>query len=57
MRCLEVGIELCVVDISSQSKFTEKSSQKFLEGIKSIIDKVKLRHTSGGAGTPTSLQN
>lgn len=36
--CLERGIELCIIDTSSQTRFTEKSSQKYLEIIKKIIN-------------------
>ena len=37
--CLERGIELCILDISSQKRFTPDSSQKFLNIITNIIDK------------------
>lgn len=36
--CAENGISLCIIDTSSQKKFTEKSSYKFLEIITNIID-------------------
>lgn len=37
--CLEKGIELCIIDTSSQKYFKEKNSQKFLEIIKTMISK------------------
>lgn len=36
--CLEKGIELCIIDTSSQKYFKESSSKKFLEIISSIVD-------------------
>lgn len=36
--CIENGISLCVIDTSGQKRFTEHSSQKFLDIIKNIID-------------------
>jgi hypothetical protein len=36
--CLEQGIELCIIDTSNQSKFTEKSSQQFLFIIQHILE-------------------
>lgn len=35
--CLEKGIELCVIDVSSQKYFKEKTSQKYLDIITNII--------------------
>ena len=35
--CLERGIELCIIDTSSQKKFTPSSSQKFLDIMINII--------------------
>jgi len=35
--CLERGIELCIIDTSSQGRFSPKSSMKFLNIISSII--------------------
>jgi len=41
--CAEQKIALCVIDTSSQKKFTEHSSQKYLKIIQNIIDEhVKL---------------
>jgi len=37
--CQEKKIDLCVIDISSQKKFTIKSSQKFVDAICFVIDK------------------
>jgi hypothetical protein len=37
--CIENKIELCVIDVSSQKYFKAKSSEKFLDIIKTIIDK------------------
>lgn len=37
-KCQEKGISLCIIDTSSQKHFTEKSSQKFLEIIRNIIN-------------------
>ena len=37
--CLERGIELCIIDSSSQKIFSEKSSRKYLEIIVTIINK------------------
>lgn len=37
--CLENGIELCIIDTSSQINFKEKSSKKFLDIIIDIIQK------------------
>ena len=36
--CLESGIELCIIDVSSQKRFTESSSEKYLDIITSLID-------------------
>lgn len=36
--CLEKQIELCIIDTSSQKKFAESSSKKFLDIICEIID-------------------
>lgn len=36
--CREAGISLCVLDTSSQKRFTEQSSDKFLQIITEIID-------------------
>lgn len=36
--CGEAGISLCVIDTSQQKKFTEKSSEKYLSIIKTIVD-------------------
>lgn len=36
--CLERGIELCIIDISSQKRFTTKTSIKYFEIICKIID-------------------
>lgn len=36
-KCIENNISLCVIDVSSQRRFTEKSSQKYLDIIKNII--------------------
>lgn len=35
--CLEHGIDLCIIDISGQKKFTEYSSQKYFDIINAII--------------------
>ena len=36
--CIERGIELCIIDTSTQKNFKEKSSKKFLDIITSFID-------------------
>ena len=36
--CLENGIELCIIDTSSQKYFKEKSSQKYLDIITNLVD-------------------
>lgn len=36
--CLERGIELCIIDTTSQKVFKEKSSEKYLQIIKNIIN-------------------
>jgi len=36
--CYEHGISLCVIDTSSQKRFTEKTSEPFLSLIVKIID-------------------
>jgi hypothetical protein len=36
--CIEHGIELCLIDVSSFKNFKEKGAMTFLIGIKSIID-------------------
>jgi frataxin-like iron-binding protein CyaY len=36
--CLENGIELCIIDTSHQAKFSEKSSEKYLTILKSLIN-------------------
>lgn len=38
--CIEQGISLCVIDTSSQKYFKSKTSQKYLDTIKSKIDNV-----------------
>ena len=35
--CLEHGIELCIIDSSKQKRFTDKSSQQYLDIINDII--------------------
>jgi hypothetical protein len=37
-KCIELGIGLCVIDVSHQNRFTEKSSAQFLDIIYNIID-------------------
>jgi len=37
--CLEHNIELCLIDTSQQKRFTEQSSQKYFEIIRSVITK------------------
>lgn len=49
-RCSEQGIELCVIDSSKQKRFTEESSQTFLELIVEMIKK-KMVGTVGTAPT------
>lgn len=39
-KCIKNGISLCVIDVSHQKHFTPKSSQRFLDIVASIIDKV-----------------
>jgi len=36
-KCLELDIDLCVIDVSQQKYFTEKSSQKYLDIIKQFL--------------------
>lgn len=36
--CLERGIELCLIDTSTQKQFTQKSAQKFLDVILKVIN-------------------
>lgn len=38
--CIERGIEFCIMDTSKQKQFSFKSSQKYLDIIKGVIDKV-----------------
>lgn len=38
--CQQHGISLCIIDTSSQKRFTELSSQKYLEIIKQIINNI-----------------
>lgn len=38
VACQEAGISLCIIDVSSQKYFKEKSSKKFLDIITKIID-------------------
>jgi hypothetical protein len=40
IRCYEQGIELMVLDTSSQKRFTVKSSQKYVDIIKDQIDNI-----------------
>jgi hypothetical protein len=44
--CLEKNIELCIIDTTSQKVFKEKSSEKYLQIIKNIINK-KLGEAAG----------
>lgn len=37
-RCQEVGVSLCVIDTSAQKSFTEKSSLKYLNIIKEVLE-------------------
>jgi len=37
--CQEKNINLCIIDVSSQKKFTVKSSQKYVDAICFVIDK------------------
>lgn len=46
LACSENGIELCVIDVSSQKYFKEKTSLKYLEIIKQIINS-KLERRAG----------
>lgn len=41
--CQKNNISLCIIDTSSQKRFTEQSSQKFLDIITSIIDGSRTR--------------
>lgn len=36
-RCHELGINVCVIDVSSQKRFTEESCKKYLDIVKSFI--------------------
>ncbi|MEN6291794.1 MAG: hypothetical protein ABFD07_07255 [Methanobacterium sp.] len=36
--CLEHGIELCIIDSSKQKRFTDKSSQKYLDIVINLIN-------------------
>ena len=38
IACYEQGIELCIIDTSHQKRFTDKSSQPFLDIITNIIN-------------------
>lgn len=38
LACAERGIELCLIDVSNQTYFKERSSTKFLDIIQNIID-------------------
>jgi hypothetical protein len=42
--CFKNGIELCIIDTSKQRKFTEKSSQIYLDIVLNLIESVKNRH-------------
>lgn len=44
--CLERGIELCIIDTSSQKYFKPKTSKKFLDIICSVIDKRKRQESN-----------
>jgi len=55
-KCIKSGIELCVIDTSSQKKFTEKSSYIFLDIITNIVDK-KWGVVSGLNRTPQESQS
>lgn len=46
--CLERGIEFCTIDSSKQARFTEKSSQQYLDIICNIIN-LKLENHEGNA--------
>jgi hypothetical protein len=48
ITCYEAGIELCVIDTSSQKHFTQKSSQKYLDIVLSLIEQTKSRQESAG---------
>ena len=37
--CIETGIELCIIDVSKQKYFKEKTSAPYLQIIAAIIDK------------------
>jgi hypothetical protein len=52
--CLEKKIELVIIDTSGQKYFKEKTSQKYLDIIKQIID-TKLERPVGAAPTTSTL--
>ena len=52
--CLEKDIELCIIDSSNQKLFTEASSQKYLDIIKTIIELKLGKATRTQTGTPIS---
>ena len=50
-KCLGKGIELCIIDTTTQKYFKEKSSVKFLEIIESVLKK-KVERVVGIEPTP-----
>ena len=55
--CLEKQIELCIIDTSSQKRFTEQSSKKFIDIIYQIInDKILLASPTGLKPVTTRLE-
>lgn len=53
--CIERGIELCIIDVSKQLTFKEKTSQQFLDIIVSIVNK-KLVPSLGFEPSPQQSQ-
>lgn len=43
LRCLELGIELMVINVSDQGRFTIQSSQRYLDIIKDQLDSIMKR--------------
>jgi hypothetical protein len=46
IRCHELGIEFCIVDISSVNYLTQSAKDKYWEIVKNILTKLYPRHLS-----------
>ena len=46
IRCNSLGIELCIIDSSTQKHFTQKSGEKYWNIVKELLQRIYKRHVS-----------